>query len=59
MFSYFVLTLADGLCCAWFVYPILCWCRCLEVETSCIDWAQVSRFYLKKEVESSLRNVVF
>jgi hypothetical protein len=22
----FVLTLADGLCCAWFVYLILCWC---------------------------------
>jgi hypothetical protein len=27
--------------------------------TSSIDWAQLSRFYLKKETESSHRNVVF
>jgi hypothetical protein len=28
-------------------------------KTSSIDWAQQSRFYLKTETESSLRNVVF
>jgi hypothetical protein len=51
----FVLTLAYGLCCAWFIYPILCGCWCLEIGT---DWAQVSRFQLKTETESSLQNVV-
>jgi hypothetical protein len=30
-----------------------------EIETSSIDWAQLSRFYLKRETQSSLRNVVF
>jgi hypothetical protein len=25
MFLMFVLTLAGGLCCAWFIYPILLW----------------------------------
>jgi hypothetical protein len=30
-----------------------------EIGTSSIDWAQLSRFYLKTETESSLRNVVF
>jgi hypothetical protein len=33
------------------VYPYL--------RTSSIDWAQLSRFYLKTEREFSLRNVVF
>jgi hypothetical protein len=62
MFLMFVLALADGLCCTWFVYPISCWCRCLEVgtiATNSIDSAQLSRFHLKTETESSLRNVVF
>jgi hypothetical protein len=31
----------------------------LFIGTSSIDWAQLSRFYLKTETESSLRNVVF
>jgi hypothetical protein len=35
------------------------WYRCPEIGTSCIDWAQLSRFYLKTETESSLGNVVF
>jgi hypothetical protein len=35
-----------------------CWYRCLEIGTSSIDWAQLSRFYLKTETESSLRNAV-
>jgi hypothetical protein len=30
-----------------------------EIGTSFIDWAQLSRFYLKTETECSLRNVVF
>jgi hypothetical protein len=41
-----------------FVYPILCWCMCPEIQTKSIDLAQLSRFYLKTETESSLRNVV-
>jgi hypothetical protein len=39
----FVLTLAGGLCCASFIYPILCWCWCLEIWISSIDLAQMSR----------------
>jgi hypothetical protein len=30
-----------------------------DVGTSSVDWTQMSRFYLKTETESSLRNVVF
>jgi hypothetical protein len=30
-----------------------------EIGTSSVDWAQVSRFYLWTETESSLRNIVF
>jgi hypothetical protein len=30
-----------------------------EIRTSSIDWAQLNRFHLKTETESSLRNVVF
>jgi hypothetical protein len=33
--------------------------RCPQIGTSTIDWAQLSRFYLKTETESSLQNVVF
>jgi hypothetical protein len=43
------------LCCAWLVYPI--WCP--EIGTNTISLAQLSRFYLKTETESSLQNVVF
>jgi hypothetical protein len=57
--SCFVLALADGLCCAWLVYPVLRWYRCPEIGTSSIDWVQLSRFHLKTETESSLRNAVF
>jgi hypothetical protein len=39
--------------------PAWGWYRCPEIETSSIDWAQLSRFYLKTETESSLRNVLF
>jgi hypothetical protein len=38
--------------------PSWCWYRCPETGTSSIDGAQLSRFYLKTETESSLRNVV-
>jgi hypothetical protein len=34
------------------------WYRCPEIGTSSIDWAQLSRFYLKTETETSLRIVV-
>jgi hypothetical protein len=44
--------------CAWFIYPILCWCWCLKIATSSINWAQLSRFHMKTETESSLQNVV-
>jgi hypothetical protein len=59
IFSCFVLTLADGSCCAWIVYPIRCWYRCPEMRISSVYWTQLSRFYLKKETESSLRKVAF
>jgi hypothetical protein len=36
-----------------------CWYRCPEIGTSSVYCAQLSRFYLKTETESSLRNVVF
>jgi hypothetical protein len=39
--------------------PSWCWYRCPEMGTRSIDWGQLSRFYLKTETESSLRNVVF
>jgi hypothetical protein len=39
--------------------PSWCWCTYPEIGTSCIDWAQLNRFYLKTETESSLRNVLF
>jgi hypothetical protein len=42
------------------VYPfmscvVLYWCP--ESGTSCVDWAQQSRFHLKTKPEYSLRNV--
>jgi hypothetical protein len=33
--------------------------ECPEIGTSSIDWAQLSRFYLKTETDLSLWNVVF
>jgi hypothetical protein len=59
MYESFVLALTDGLFWAWFVYPLLCWCRCPEIRTSSVDRAQLSRHYLKTETKSSLRNVAF
>jgi hypothetical protein len=41
-FLMFVSTPADGLSCAWFIYPVLCWCWCPEMGTSAIDWAHLS-----------------
>jgi hypothetical protein len=40
----FALTLADGLCCGWFVLSCVLCFFCTEKETSSIDWAQLSRF---------------
>jgi hypothetical protein len=31
----------------------------MEIGTSSINWARLSRFYLKTETESSLQNAVF
>jgi hypothetical protein len=42
-FLMFVLTPADGLCCGWFIYPVLCWFWRPEIGASRIDWAQLSR----------------
>lgn len=44
MFLMYVFTLADVLCCAWFMQPILLCCWYSAIETNYIDWAQVSRF---------------
>jgi hypothetical protein len=59
MFLMFVLTLADGLCCACSIYLILCWCWCPEIGSNFIDWVQLCTFHLKTETKSSLRNVMF
>jgi hypothetical protein len=58
-FVMFVFTPADSLCCVWFICPALCWFQCSEIGTSSIDWAQLSKFYLKTETEPSVRNDVF
>jgi hypothetical protein len=39
--------------------PSWCRCRCPEKGTISIDWVQLSRFCLKTETDSSLRNVLF
>jgi hypothetical protein len=59
IFQCFVLALADGLCYSWLAYPICCLYRCPEIGSTSLDWAQLSRFYMKTETESSLRNVMF
>jgi hypothetical protein len=41
-FLMFVLTLADDLYWAWFIYPALCWCWCKEIGTSSLDLAQLT-----------------
>jgi hypothetical protein len=38
---------------------LLSWAPSPGIGISSIDWAQVNRFYLKTETESSLRNVIF
>jgi hypothetical protein len=37
-----VLTLAGGLCSAWLIYYIVCWCWCLEIGTSSFEWAPLT-----------------
>jgi hypothetical protein len=59
MFLMGVLTLADYLCCAWFICPILCWCWCPGIGTNSVIWAQLNRFHLKMATESILGNVIF
>jgi hypothetical protein len=49
---FFLIFVADGLCCAWFIsYLVLVLGP--EIGTNSIDWAQLSRFHLKTETESS------
>jgi hypothetical protein len=51
--------------CRWFMLCLACIPYLVlvqvseEKETSSINWAQLNRFYLKAETESSLRNIVF
>jgi hypothetical protein len=33
----FFLTLADGLCCVWFICFILCWCWCICVYATRVE----------------------
>jgi hypothetical protein len=42
----FVLTPAEGLCCVWFIFPVLYSFWYPEIGTSSIDWAQLSRLLL-------------
>jgi hypothetical protein len=47
---------------AWFTWSKIhtwIWSQSPEILTSSLDLTQLSRFYLKMETESSLRNVVF
>jgi hypothetical protein len=46
MFLMFALTLADGLWCARFIYPILCWCWHPDIKTSSVYRAQMSRLFI-------------
>jgi hypothetical protein len=39
--QYFVLAFADGLCCAWLIYYIWCWCRCPEIWISSLNWVSL------------------
>jgi hypothetical protein len=58
-FVRFVLTSADGLCCVWFIYPILCWCWCPEIGTSSTDCAQLSRLLSEDEDTSPVSETLF
>jgi hypothetical protein len=43
----------------WLVlYSILCSCWYPEIETNTIDWVQLSRLFLKTEIEPSFRKAV-
>jgi hypothetical protein len=50
---------SDELCCLALYTPSWKWHRCPEIGTSSVYWNQLSRFYLRTEIESRLRNVVF
>jgi hypothetical protein len=58
-----VLTLTDGLCCAWcvyigyiYIYCILYWCP--EIWTIFITWAQLSSFHLKTDIIQSPKRCI-
>jgi hypothetical protein len=56
MLLMFVLTPADSLCCAWFIYPILCLSWCLEVGLALSIGPNRVGFHLKMALESNLQN---
>jgi hypothetical protein len=56
-FDSFKLVILIQILCFWTLSIVLLLSK--NRPTSSIDWAQLSRFYLKTETESSLRNVVF
>jgi hypothetical protein len=43
MWSFVVLTPADGFCCVLFIYAVLCWFWCPEIGTSSVDLAQLCK----------------
>jgi hypothetical protein len=51
MFLIFVLTLAGGLCCAWFIYSVLCQCWCPEEPTACVPPEDGDRIQFPKLCE--------
>jgi hypothetical protein len=42
MFLMSVLTLTDGLCCAWLIYTVLV---VMSGDGDCVDWAQLSNHF--------------
>jgi hypothetical protein len=58
MFLMFVLSLTDGLCCVWFLCPILCWCWCPELGTLFVNWAQLCRLLPEEDRIQSPKSCV-
>jgi hypothetical protein len=54
-----VLTPADDLYCVWFMHPPLCCFWCSEIETSSIDWAQLSTLSVGRRRQSLVSETLF
>jgi hypothetical protein len=52
-----LLALTDELCCLGLYTSSWKWHRCPEMGTSSVYWTQLSRVYLRMEIESSLWNI--